>query len=203
MGRPAWLTISPTEGSGNATINNTAMEHTGRIARTGIVKVVPVGQTFDPDKHQYTVRQTPKAEFVAFVNGSEMAADKAGGPVTITGKSNSNALTFTTTASDVTLPGTYTAAGLTTANGAEIADDPGAVAEFDFAITLTLPPNESVSEIERTFNVKASGGQVAQIVVKQSAGDAYLEVTPREITIPQAGGSVSVSVTSNTTWTVE
>lgn len=203
MAKPSWLSVSPSEGSGNASIQNSASEHTGRVARSGIVKVIPVGQTFDPSKHQYQVTQTPKAEFVSFANGSEMAADKNGGAVTITGKSNSAALTFSTTASDVTLPAKYSAAGRQTTNGTTIEDDPGAVAEYDFSLTLDLPVNNTIEEVNRTFKVLAAGGQVAQIVVKQSAGDAHLEVTPREITIPQAGGSVSVSVTSNTTWTVE
>ena len=47
----------------------------------------------------------------------------------------------------------------------------------------------------------ANGGQAVQIAIKQAAGDAKLSVSPTEITIPQNGSAVSVTVTSNTSWT--
>ena len=50
--------------------------------------------------------------------------------------------------------------------------------------------------------VTANGGQAVQISIVQAAGDARLFVNPTEITIPQDGSSVSVQVTSNTSWTV-
>lgn len=201
--KPSWLTVSPATGSGNGSIQNTAPEHTGRVAQTGIVTVIGVGVTFDAEKHTYKVTRTPKAEFVQFDNGTEMAAEKTAGNVTITGKSNSQKLTFSTTAGDITIPTKYTAAGLSTNNGANIADDPGADAQYAFSVTIPFPENTTIEEVNRTIKVSANGGQLAQITVKQAAGDAYLELEPTEITIPQGGGSVAISVRSNTSWTVQ
>lgn len=201
--KPSWISVSPAAGSGNGSVENTASEHTGRVARTGIVSVVGVGVTFDESKHTYRVTQTPKAEFVSFDGGTEMAADKEGGNVTITGKSNSTKLTISTTAGDITLPAKYNAAGLSVSNGAAIPDDPGAVSQYDFSVTIPIPANTTTGEVERTIKITANGGQVAQIVIKQTAGDAMLSISPKEITIPQTGGSVSVAVTSNTSWTVQ
>lgn len=201
--KPSWLTVTPASGSGNSSITNQAAEHTGRVARVGIVSVVGVGVTFDETKHTYKVTQTPKSEFCSFNNGTEMSAPKDGGNVTITGTSNSEKLTFSTTSGDISIPSTYSAAGITTANGVAIADDPGAVAQYEFSVTINLPENKTIDEIERTIKVVANGGQAAQIVVKQAAGDAYLSIAPKEITIPQGGGSVNVAVTSNTSWTVQ
>ena len=41
--KPSWLNITPTQGSGNGTIENSASAHTGRVARTGTVTVTGVG----------------------------------------------------------------------------------------------------------------------------------------------------------------
>lgn len=201
MAKPAFLTVNPSTGSGNGTISNSASPHTGRVARTGEVTVTGVGVS-TPAK--YKVTQTPKAEFVSFDNGAEMSATKAAGKITITGKSNSAKLTFTLgdDASDLTLPVKYTAAGAQTDNGTEIAGDPGASAEYIFSLELDIPLNDTVEEITRTVVVTANGGQAAQIAVVQAAGDARLEVSPLEITIPQDGSAVSVNVIANCAWSV-
>ena len=201
MAKPAWLTVDPSTGSGNGTISNSASAHTGRVARTGTVTVTGTGVATPAT---YTVTQTPKAEFASFDDGESMAAGKAGGTVTVTGKSNSSKLTFSWagTVSDVSIPASYTAAGTTTSNGTAITGDPGATAEYAFSIALTFPANTTVSEITRSLIVTCNGSQSAQIAIIQAAGDASLSVSPSEITIPQAGTAQTVTVTSNTSWTV-
>lgn len=201
MAKPNWLNVTPTEGSGNSTISNSASAHTGRVARTGTVTVTGSG-VIPPAT--YKVTQEPKAEFASFNNGAEMAAPKDGGKLTITGKTNSSKLTFAFVgdAHEVTLPASYQANGTATNNAAEIEGDPGAQNEFAFSIELTIPDNLTIDEVSRVLKVTANGGQSAQITIKQAAGDATLSVEPTEITIPQDGSAVSVNVTSNTSWTV-
>ena len=201
MAKPNWLSISPNSGSGNGTISNSASAHTGRLARTGMVTVTGVGVSTPAT---YKVTQEPKDEFATFDNGSEMSAPKESGKVTIKGKSNSAKLTFTWLGNsyDVELPGTYSAGGLSTSNGANIEGDPGASSEYTFSLELDFSKNDTVCDITRTLVVTANGGQAAQISIIQAAGDARLSVSPTEITIPQDGTAVSVAVTSNTTWTV-
>lgn len=201
MAKPSWLTTSPSSGSGNGSINNTANVHTGREVRTGTVTVTAVGVA---QPKTYTVTQKAKAEFVSFDNGSEMSAPKTGGAVTVSGKSNSAALTYAWvgTVSDVELPSQYKANGAATNNGEAISGDPGAAAEYVSSIELDLPKNDTIEEIERVIKVTAQGGQSAQITIKQAAGDAFLTVNPTEITLEADGSAVSVTVKSNTTWTV-
>lgn len=201
MAKPSWLNTTPTSGSGNGTISNSANEHTGRVARTGTVTVTGVGVN-SPSTYQVT--QSPKAEFVSFDDGAEMSAPKLGGTVTVTGKSNSQKLTFKWSGSvlDVTIPETYTANGSSANNGQSISGDPGATSEFAFSLALTFPANTEVEEVQRILIVEAGGGQSKQITIKQAAGDATLTVEPTEITIPQDGTAQTVQVTSNTTWTV-
>ncbi len=208
MAKPTWLSVSPASGSGNGTIKNTGTVHTGRVARTGEVTVTAAGVAA-PVK--YKVTQKPKTEFVQFGATdaiTEMAAEKTAGKLTINGKTNSSKLTFAFVgdAFEVTIPTSYQAAGKTTNNGTAINGDPGATAEFNFSITLDIPLNDTVTEVNRTLKVTAAGSQVAQIVIKQASGDARIELTGLDeengITLEADGTAVNVGVVSNTTWTV-
>ena len=204
MAKPTWLSVSPSTGSGNGTIINTGTVHTGRVAREGVVTVTAVGVA---SPVTYNVTQKPKAEFVEFLNAPEMAFNKEAGTLSVTGKSNSSKLTFAFVgeAFEVEVPTTYTAAGKSATNGSAIADDPGATAEFEFSVNLSIPTNDTVDEVERTLKVTANGAQAAQIVIKQAAGDAHIELTnlvSGGITLEADGTAVNVGVVSNTSWTV-
>lgn len=199
MAKAAWLTLEPASGSGNGSISNKGTAHTGRLARTTTVTVTATGVSTPAT---YQVMQKPKAEFAQFNDGAEMSAPKAGGAVTVQGKSNSKILTFAWvgTVEDVTIPQSYTANGSPATNGAEITGDPGATNEYDFSLSLQFPANATVEEISRVLKVTAEGGQEAQIDIKQAAGDAFITVEPTEITLEADGTAVSVTVKSNTQW---
>lgn len=204
MAKPSWLVLNPTTGSGNGSIANSSnAAHTGRVARTGTVTVTAVGVDAPVT---YKVTQSPKAEFVSFDNGAEMAVSKEGGEVTVSGKSNASKLTFSwatkaRVAGDVDIPTTYQANGVITDNGAEIAGDPGATAEFPFSVTLNFPLNDTIEEIVKNLVATTTGSISAQIALKQAAGDAYLRVDPIEITLTAEGTPVNVNIESNTSWT--
>lgn len=199
--KPSWLSVNPSTGSGNGTIANSATEHTGRVARTGTVTVTGVGVSTPAT---YKVTQSPKSEFVSFDNGAEMSAPKIAGTVTVTGKSNSSKLTFSWAGEsfEVDIPAQYSAGGVDTNNGVAIEGDPGASAQYAFSIALEFPKNDTIEEVTRVLVVTATGGQSVQISIVQAAGDARLSVSPTEMTIPQDGSAVSVTVASNTSWTV-
>lgn len=204
MAKPSWLVLNPTTGSGNGSIANSSnAAHTGRVARTGTVTVTAVGVDAPVT---YKVTQSPKAEFVSFDNGAEMAVSKEGGEVTVSGKSNASKLTFSwatkaRVAGDVDIPTTYQANGVTTDNGVEITGDPGATAEFPFSVTLNFPLNDTIEGIVKNLVATTTGSISAQIALKQAAGDAYLRVDPIEITLTAEGTPVNVNIESNTSWT--
>lgn len=201
MSKPSWLTTTPGSGSGNGSIENSGTVHTGREVRTGIATLTGVGVA---DPETYTVMQKAKAEFVSFNDGIEMSAPKGGGTLQVKGKSNSAALTYAWVGEghEAEIPEQYKANGLATNNGEAISGDPGASAEYEALLELTLPANETVNEVNRVLKVTTAGGQSAQITIKQAAGDAYLRVEPKEITLEADGSPVSVTVYSNTAWTV-
>lgn len=208
MAKAAWLTVNPASGNGNATVQNTGTVHTGREQRETTVTGVAVGVS--PNK-TYKVIQKGKPEFVSFTNGAETTVGKAGGTLTITGKTNSSKLNFELVDLEtravvagglkLTLPSKYTAGGVETTNNVAITGDPGAQQEFEFSITFTgIAANTTIDELTAAMKVTTAGGQSAQIQIKQSAGDPVFSFGQETITLEASGVAVSQTIVSNTSW---
>ena len=208
MAKAAWLTVNPASGNGNATVQNTGTVHTGREQREATVTGVAVGVS--PNK-TYKVIQKGKPEFVSFTNGAETTVGKAGGTLTITGKTNSSKLNFELVdlktravvagGLELTLPSKYTAGGVETTNNVAITGDPGAQQEFEFSITFTgIAANTTIDELTAAMKVTTAGGQSAQIQIKQSAGDPVFSFGQETITLEASGAAVSQTIVSNTSW---
>jgi hypothetical protein len=208
MAKAAWLTVNPASGNGNATVQNTGTVHTGREQRETTVTGVAVGVS--PNK-TYKVIQKGKPEFVSFTNGAETTVGKAGGTLTITGKTNSSKLNFELVNLEtravvagglkLTLPSKYTAGGVETTNNVAITGDPGAQQEFGFSITFTgIAANTTIDELTAAMKVTTAGGQSAQIQIKQSAGDPVFSFGQETITLEASGVAVSQTIVSNTSW---
>lgn len=208
MAKAAWLTVNPASGSGNATVQNTGTVHTGREQRETTVTGVAVGVS--PNK-TYKVIQKGKPEFVSFTNGAETTVGKAGGTLTITGKTNSSKLNFELVNLEtravvagglkLTLPSKYTAGGVETTNNVAITGDPGTQQEFEFSITFTgIAANTTIDELTAAMKVTTAGGQSAQIQIKQSAGDPVFLFGQETITLEASGAAVSQTIVSNTSW---
>lgn len=208
MAKAVWLTVKPTSGNGNATVQNTGTVHTGREQRETTVTGVAVGVS--PNK-TYKVIQKGKPEFVSFTNGAETTVGKAGGTLTITGKTNSSKLNFELVnlktravvagGLKLTLPSKYTAGGVETTNNVAITGDPGAQQEFEFSITFTgIAANTTIDELTAAMKVTTAGGQSAQIQIKQSAGDPVFSFGQKTITLEASGAAVSQTIVSNTSW---
>lgn len=208
MAKAAWLTVNPASGNGNATVQNTGTVHTGREQRETTVTGVAVGVS--PNK-TYKVIKKGKPEFVSFTNGAETTVGKAGGTLTITGKTNSSKLNFELVNLEtravvagglkLTLPSKYTAGGVETTNNVAITGDPGAQQEFEFSITFTgIAANTTIDELTAAMKVTTAGGQSAQIQIKQSAGDPVFSFGQETITLEASGAAVSQTIVSNTSW---
>lgn len=197
-----FVTVDPVSGSGNQAVSISGDKYTGRLERTANLIVVTNGGV----RKALVVNQAAAAESVTSDSPTATVA-KTGGNVTITGKSNSTKLTFAATPAKengltLQLPENYTAAGKQTANGAVIADDPGATGEFVWSITISnVPANVSIEELVATLSVTAAGGQKAQVTITQAAGDSTLEIDKEIINLDVNGSAQTVNVTSNDEWT--
>lgn len=195
-----WLSPSKTSGSGNDTVNVSALSsNTGRNSRSTTVTF----KAANCDDVLRTVLQQGKPETSAIQ--ATASSEKTGGTVTITGTSNSSKLTFSlgTGTLPLTLPTSYTAAGISTNNGAAITGDPGATQEYNFSIAFTVPSNEDIDSKTRQIIVTDNAGNAYTCTLTLAAGDAYLTVSQPSGDIPwDASSSVSITVESNTNWTV-
>lgn len=197
-----FVTVNPVSGSGDQAVNFSGEKHTGRLQRTINLTVTTNGGA----KKALVVNQAAAAEVVRS-DSPNASVQKTGGNVTITGKSNSTKLTFAVTPAKgngltLQLPANYTAAGKTTANGAVIADDPGASGEFVWSITISnVPANVTIEELTATLKVTAAGGQTANVTVTQAAGDSTIELDKETINLDVNGTQQTVNVTSNDSWT--
>lgn len=201
MAYASWVSPDKTQGNGNDTVAWSASPHTGRVARQTTAAFAASGVS----PKTLTIIQAGKTEFVSF-DSATASVSKTGGSLTITGKSNSSKLTFALTGDNgigLVLPSTYKANSVDTSNGIEITGDPGAAQEYVFSITFAnIPENTTISSLLSQLTVTPNSGTAAVCNITQAAGDAYLTISPTEITIPAAGTAQSVTVSSNTNWTI-
>lgn len=201
MAYASWVTPNKTQGSGNDTVSWSGSEHTGRNSRQTTATFSASGV----ESKVLTIIQAGKTEFVEMDNTATVA--KSGGTVTISGTSNSSKLTFSLTGTDqigLTLPTAYTANSVSTNNGAAITGDPGATQQFAFSITFSsVGANTGISAKTAQLTVTDNAGHSDTCTITQAAGDATLTISPTTINLTAAGvADNSVTVTSNTSWTI-
>ena len=199
MAKASWAVVNPSQGSGNSTVNvSSNAPHTGRNVRTTVLTITAA----NVEAKTVNVTQQGKPAYVDAIDNA--AAEKGGQNVAISGKSNAAKLTFSlgTGNLEVTLPTQYTAGGVKTNNGVAISGDPGASAEYDFSIVITVPENTTISELTRQIIVSDGDGHTDTCLLTQIAGDASLVVSKTSIELGYTGESVSFDITSNTSWTI-
>lgn len=200
MAKATWAVVNPSQGSGNATVSvSSSAPHTGRSVRTTTLTITAANVA------EKTVAVTQQGK-PAYVDAQESAtAAKGGQNVTISGKANSAKLTFTlgTGTLNVTLPSQYTAGGVKTNNGSAISGDPGASAEYDFSIVISVPANTGTSTLTRQIIVTDENGKTDTCLLTQTAGDATLTVSKTSIELAYTGEAVSFDITSNTSWVIK
>ena len=196
--------ITPDSFSGNNSVqvSGEQVPNTGRAAKQKTV-------VFAGDGVSGTVKRifnhAGKPEDITVTGGNKVSASKAGGDVTISGKSNSAKLKieFVGDALEATIAAQYTAAGKPTNNGEAIEGDPGNSAEYDFSVKITLPANTSVEDVLRTVKISNGSTVYQQVQIEQAEGDAFLTVEPEEEqTMAWNGTPITFAVKSNTTVTV-
>lgn len=198
------IVVSPSSGSGDTTLQVKAetANRGNRVAQTATFEVEGTGVA---EKKHFVAKHLPAGEFIEFDN-LKPAVDKGGGTITLTGKSNSQKITFSKGAGDIIGADIaaikFTANGVGAISGTAISGDPGAKAKYNFSLTLTAAANETIQARTQQIIATADGGQKATTTLNQTAGDPFIEVTPTSIDVPQNGSTVQVTVDTNTTFTV-
>lgn len=198
------IIVSPSTGSGDTTLQVKA-EIANRGNRVVQLATFEVEGTGVVGKKQFVASHLPAAEFINFDN-QKPAVDKGGGIITLTGKSNSQVITFSKGTGDIIDANLaaikFTANGVQATSGTAISGDPGARAKYSFSLTLTAAANETIQARTQQIIATAKGGQKTMVTLNQTAGDPFIEVAPTKIDVPQDGSAVQVSVDTNTTFTI-
>lgn len=198
-----FVTFNPGSGDGDQAVTVSGERHTGRVQRT---QQVEFGAESGGIKKTATINQSATAEYVKI--DSTASVGKGGGTVTINGTSNSTKLKFSLTPDKthpltLEIPASYQAAGKATSNGAVIADDPGATESFAFSIVFSgIAANTNINDLVSTLKVTASGGQTANTVITQTAGDPFLEIDKDVINLNANGTPQTINVNANIKWTI-
>lgn len=200
MAKASWVKTDRNSGSGNGYVNvSSASEHSGRVARQSVLLFKAAGA---PDAVG-TVYQAGTPEFVDIADS--ISSGSQGQVVAITGISNSSKLTFSLGAGElqVSLPDKYIANSVETKNGVAISGDPGAQAEYQFSIKVTVPANDGTTELSRQIIVTDDAGNKDVCNIILAAGEPYIRISMSTIELDNMGTPVAVYVESNTNWTVE
>lgn len=198
------IVVNPSTGSGDTTLQVKAetANRGNRVVQLATFEVEGAGVAV---KKQFVASHLPAAEFIEFDN-KKPAVDKDGGTVTLTGKSNSQKITFSKGSGNIISANIgeikFTANGVGATSGTAISGDPGAKAKYNFSLTLTAAANETIEARTQQIIATANGGQRATATLTQTAGDPFIEVIPTKIDVPQDGSAVQVTVDTNTTFTV-
>lgn len=190
MAKSSWLTVSPTSGFGNKTIQNIGATHTGRLQRQTVVTGRAIGIA---TTKTYTVTQKAKEEFIT-IGASSYSVANTGGIVTVSGTSNSPKLTVSV-GSGGTL-GSLVVNGSTVTNGAAISGDPGATAQYSWSIQIQV--GENLTAVQKGINVTVTGSSssvtdTVQIVQAASVFDYIFNIAAGTETIPASGGNSAIT----------
>lgn len=198
-----FVTFNPGSGDGDQAVTVSSEKYEGRVRRT---QRVEFGAESGGVKKSATINQAAAAEFVKI--DPTASVGKEGGTVTINGTSNSTKLTFSLTPDKthpltLKMPASYQASGKATSNGAVIADDPGATGGFAFSIVFSgIAANTNINDLVNTLKVTAAGGQTANTVITQTAGDPFLEIDKEVINLDANGTPQTINVNANIKWTI-
>lgn len=198
-----FVTFNPGSGDGDQAVVVSGEKYEGRVQRTQRVEFSAESGSV---KKTATINQAAAAEFVKI--SPTASVGKEGGTVTINGTSNSTKLTFSLTPDKahpltLSIPASYQAAGKATSNGAIIADDPGATGSFAFSIVFpSIAANTNINDLINTLKVTTAGGQTANTVITQTAGDPFLEIDKEIINLDANGTPQTINVNANIKWTI-
>lgn len=198
------IVVNPSSGSGDTTLQVKAsvVNRGNRLVQVATFEVEGTGVA---KKKQFVANHLPADEFLEFDNSSP-AVDKGGGTISLTGKSNSQDITFSKGAGDIIEADIsaikFIAHGGSATSGVAIAGDPGAKAKYSFSLILTAAANETIEARTQQIIATVHGGQKTTATLHQTAGDPFIEVAPTSVDVPQDGTAVQVKVDTNTTFTV-
>lgn len=194
-----WAHLDKKTGTGNGTVQVTVDAYLGRNARNTAIQVATNGGV----SKSVSVVQSGKAIYITKEPDPNVGAEAT----TATVKFKTNVAKFklgignsgtvgSVKVNNVDVPeasGIYTPAG-----------DPGASGEYMVTVVVNFAANGSIQN--KQYTVKASDSVNTEVsataTITQSAADSNLTVSPGQLTFEATGGSKTITITSNDSWTI-
>lgn len=194
-----WAHLDQKTGTGNGTVQVTVDAYLGRNDRNTAIQVATNGGV----SKSVSVVQSGNAIYITKESDPNVGAEAT--TATVTFKTNvekfklkigNSGTVGSVKVNNVNVPeaaGIYTPAG-----------DPGASGEYVVTVVVNFAANGSIQN--KQYTVKASDSVNAEVsataTITQSAADSNLTVSPEQLTFKATGGSKTITITSNDSWTI-
>lgn len=194
-----WAHLDKKTGTGNNTVQVTVDAYLGRNDRNTAIQVATNGGV----SKSVSVVQSGKAIYITKESNPNVGAEAT--TATVEFKTNVEKFKLkignmgtvgSVKVNNVDVPeagGIYTPAG-----------DPGASGEYVVTVVVNFAANGSIQN--KQYTVKASDSVNAEVsataTITQSAADSNLTVSPEQLTFEATGGSKTITITSNDSWTI-
>lgn len=194
-----WAHLDNKTGTGNGTVQVTVDAYLGRNDRNTAIQVATNGGV----SKSVSVVQSGKAIYITKESDPNVGAEAT--TATVEFKTNvekfklgigNSGTVGSVKVNNVDIPeagGIYTPAG-----------DPGASGEYIVTVVVNFAANGSIQN--KQYTVKASDSVNAEVsataTITQSAADSNLTVSPEQLTFVATGGSNTITITSNDSWTI-
>ena len=194
-----WAHLDKRNGTGNSTVQVTVDAYLGRNNRNTTVQVATNGGV----SKSVSVVQKGKAIYIAKESDPNVGA----AAITATVKFKTNVEKFKL---EIGNSGTVGSVQVNNVDVPEVgsiytpAGDPGASGEYTVTVVVNFAANDSIQN--KQYTVKASDPVNAEVsataTITQSAADSNLTVSPEQLTFEATGGTNTITITSNDSWTI-
>lgn len=194
-----WAHLDKKIGTGNDTVQVTVDAYLGRNPRNTAIQVATNGGV----SKSVSVVQNGKAIYITKESDPNVGAEAT--TATVAFKTNvgqfkleigNSGTVGSVKVNNVDVPeanGIYTPAG-----------DPGASDEYTVTVVVNFAANGSIQNKQYTVKASDSVNEAvsATATITQSAADSNLTVSPEQLTFEATGGSNTITITSNDSWTI-
>lgn len=172
----SYLSVSPTSGTNNGTISINCDPNTSTVARSGSITVS--GNGVANQTITFTQAGLPP---ILNVSPTSLLFENNGGTQTIAIESN---MTWTLSESL-----SFVSLSVTTGSNSR-------------TVEVICQPNTLAANRSGTIALSGTGVATKTISISQNAAAPALSVSPKELAFDQSGGNKTLSIASNTTWSV-
>lgn len=194
-----WARLDKKTGIGNDTVQVTVDAYLGRNDRNTAIQVATNGGV----SKSVSVVQSGKAIYITKESDLNVGAEAT--TATVEFKTNVKGFKLEIGNSGTVGSVKVNNVDIPEANGIYTpADDPGASGEYVVTVVVNFAANGSIQN--KQYTVKASDSVNAEVsataTITQSAADSNLTVSPEQLTFEATGGSKTITITSNDSWTI-